>query len=148
MTCPVLNIEFASPRRNHCFHYAASVQSYTFATERPLRVKPGNTRAEQMFSVVHPIADIQQRTRLVRFVPNSEVTASFDHFIGAKQKRLRDIEAMINLNANGACTGRSFGAVPLRILSASAACRKTMLSRPCCCGARPQSSRSSKALAC
>jgi hypothetical protein len=34
---------------------------------RRLRVKGGNTRCEQMFSAVPPIADIQQGSRLVRF---------------------------------------------------------------------------------
>lgn len=36
-------------------------------------VKFGNTRDEQIFSAAHPIADIEQRYRLVGFVPISDV---------------------------------------------------------------------------
>jgi hypothetical protein len=84
-----------------------------------------------MFSAVHPTTDIAKILRHVRFVAQERTHAPqqmpslFDHFVGELLKLQRHIEAerfgrleiFTSSNFVGCPTGRSAGAVPLRILS-------------------------------
>src|SRR5436305_622770 len=50
-------------------------------------------RSNNTMSAFHPEADPVRQIRHVSKVPTTEVAASFDHFVGAKQHRRRYIDA-------------------------------------------------------
>jgi hypothetical protein len=74
----------ASPRD------ASESRSLTKATRlrRPLWVKPGNTRSEQMTSAVAPIADMSRPLRHVRSVPLSDSCTAARRKSGHGRSRL------------------------------------------------------------
>src|SRR6476620_4462675 len=56
-------------------------------------VKTGKAQCEQMFSALPPKADFALRTQYVRFVPNSEVEASFNYLVGASEQGRWNVDA-------------------------------------------------------
>jgi hypothetical protein len=76
-----------------------------------IRVKPGNTRCEQMFSAPHPTADIDQWSRHVGKVPVGDVKLSYT--ITSPDRRLGHGSLFITSprSASGALQSRFQGAV-------------------------------------
>ena len=80
---------------------------------------------QKAMSALPPKADMCSATRHVRFVPIADISALFDHLVGASEhawrhgeaERLGGLRLITKSYLVGACTGRSAGFSPLKIRS-------------------------------